>query len=257
MASRFSAAPRTVCPVCTKTVYMNDEVRIGENLVLHKTCFRCSHCNKVLSNTNFSTYEGIYYCKPHFMALFKARGKYDDLGATGDATRLRASISGPPPSASSYDASPFSATVGANSGFKLPTGNKKGDMNSALRTRNPEAVKTVIDKKGYHVMFSSGVDGVTALETAFTTGNIESGRIMVKLIAAALQGGEFVWEKPAEDNKEDAPAAAPAEEHHHQSHAQAHEPDPEPYSNAQDVVHEYSGNAYEPEAEPQPQSYDY
>jgi len=246
----FIPSARIICPVCSQTVYPNDEVRISENLILHKTCFRCSQCNKVLQNTNFSTYEGDYYCKPHFMSLFKARGKYDDLAATSSlSTTMRHSFK------TENDTKTLSATMGAEpvaSGFS-----KKGDLNSALRTRNSLAVQGVIDKKGLHVMFSSGADGITAIETAFTTGNLECGRVMLKEIAAALQGQEFVWEKaPEADNKEES---APAEEHHnHAGHNHfEHEvprtdlPEQEPgtFLNTQDV---FSMSDPAPELPPEP-----
>jgi hypothetical protein len=66
------------CHSCHKNVYPSEELRVDEE-VYHKTCFRCKHCNQMVSNTNFSQFKGVIYCKPHFMALFKTRGKYDDL----------------------------------------------------------------------------------------------------------------------------------------------------------------------------------
>jgi len=235
----FVAAPRVVCPVCSQTVYVNDEVRIAENVVLHKTCLRCKQCNKVLQNTNFSLYEGTYYCKPHFLALFKARGKYEDLNPESNFAQTHRQ------SLSSYGRddvkAPSSPTSGASDSLSTLKG-KKSDLASALRSRNVQAVHSIIEKKGLGVMFAAGGDGITSIESAFTTGNLECGRLMLKVIADALQGQEFVWEKPDADTGTHTPAeekhAAPVSAAAFSSHF-APEPEPEP-------VHHH----HEPEPEP-------
>jgi hypothetical protein len=42
----------------------------------HKQCFRCKHCNNVLSLGGFATINADPYCKPHYMELFKSKGNY-------------------------------------------------------------------------------------------------------------------------------------------------------------------------------------
>lgn len=45
---------------------------------VHKTCFKCSHCQTQLRLENYTTSEGVLYCTPHFKQLFIARGNYDE-----------------------------------------------------------------------------------------------------------------------------------------------------------------------------------
>jgi len=56
------------------------EKMVADNVVYHKSCFRCTHCNRVLSLGNY-TANGVSklpYCKPHFLQLFKEKGNYDE-----------------------------------------------------------------------------------------------------------------------------------------------------------------------------------
>ena len=46
--------------------------------IFHKTCIRCSSCNKVLSLGNYSSLDGKFYCKAHYDQLFKTKGNYDE-----------------------------------------------------------------------------------------------------------------------------------------------------------------------------------
>ena len=50
------------CQKCEKTVYPMERVAVDE-LVFHKTCFRCGECNKVLSLGTYAALKGVYYCK--------------------------------------------------------------------------------------------------------------------------------------------------------------------------------------------------
>jgi len=65
------------CAVCTKTVYQMEQVAI-DGLVMHDKCFKCAHCNKKLSPGTCSSIYGKFYCKPHFMSLFKSKGNYNE-----------------------------------------------------------------------------------------------------------------------------------------------------------------------------------
>jgi len=71
------------CAKCEKTVYALEAVT-ALNKTFHKTCFRCKHCDNVISLKSFSAIEGEPYCKPHYLALFKSRGTYS--GITGAAS---------------------------------------------------------------------------------------------------------------------------------------------------------------------------
>lgn len=190
----FVAAPKTLCIACSKTVYVNEELRIGEGLVYHKSCFRCTHCSKTLSNTNFSNYNGVIYCKPHFMALFKTRGKYDDLaqGSSASAAVLEARSA-----RSQTMAADFSRTQP----ISLVSQTSKKDLNSVLRTRNADAVQALIDKKGLGICFKAGFDGASPIEVAFTTGNVACGRVMLKALEDALKSGSYQLEKAGDDEE--------------------------------------------------------
>jgi hypothetical protein len=73
--SKFSGAER--CMVCEQRVYFSEKLTADEK-VFHKTCFRCSHCKKVLSLGTYASLEGKLYCKPHFKQLFKLKGNYNE-----------------------------------------------------------------------------------------------------------------------------------------------------------------------------------
>ncbi|KAL1809007.1 hypothetical protein ACET3Z_025997 [Daucus carota] len=64
------------CKVCEKTVYPM-ELLSADGVDFHKACFRCTHCKGTLKLGNFSSMEGVLYCKPHFEQLFKESGNYN------------------------------------------------------------------------------------------------------------------------------------------------------------------------------------
>ncbi|KAL5210578.1 hypothetical protein ABZP36_006201 [Zizania latifolia] len=64
------------CKVCTKTVYPMDQLST-DGVVFHRSCFKCHHCKSTLSLGNYSSIEGVPYCKPHFEQLFKETGSYN------------------------------------------------------------------------------------------------------------------------------------------------------------------------------------
>ncbi|KAK6123401.1 hypothetical protein DH2020_042859 [Rehmannia glutinosa] len=61
------------CKACEKTVYLVDQLT-ADTKVYHKACFRCHHCKGTLKLSNYCSYEGVLYCKPHFDQLFKMTG---------------------------------------------------------------------------------------------------------------------------------------------------------------------------------------
>merc|ERR1712000_553467 len=65
------------CAVCEKTVYFSERIAIDSD-VFHKTCLRCTECNKVLSLGNYAALQGKFFCKPHFKQLFQLKGNYDE-----------------------------------------------------------------------------------------------------------------------------------------------------------------------------------
>ncbi|GKV14256.1 hypothetical protein SLEP1_g25157 [Rubroshorea leprosula] len=64
------------CKACEKTVYLVDQLA-ADNKVYHKACFRCHHCKGTLKLSNYCSFEGVLYCKPHFDQLFKMTGSLD------------------------------------------------------------------------------------------------------------------------------------------------------------------------------------
>ncbi|CAI8016584.1 LIM domain-containing protein 2 [Geodia barretti] len=65
------------CDVCKKTVYAMERLE-ADKLVYHKTCFKCSVCNKTLGVGTYAALHGVIYCKVHFKQLFKIKGNYDE-----------------------------------------------------------------------------------------------------------------------------------------------------------------------------------
>ncbi|KAJ6970442.1 hypothetical protein NC653_034894 [Populus alba x Populus x berolinensis] len=76
--ARKEANKRTTqkCKACDKTVYLVDQLTV-DNKFYHKACFRCHHCKGTLKLSNYSSFEGVLYCKPHFDQLFKMTGSLD------------------------------------------------------------------------------------------------------------------------------------------------------------------------------------
>ncbi|PWA65110.1 GATA type zinc finger transcription factor family protein [Artemisia annua] len=64
------------CKACGKTVYPV-ELLSADGIDYHKSCFKCSHCKGTLKLSNYSSMEGVLYCKPHFEQLFKESGNFN------------------------------------------------------------------------------------------------------------------------------------------------------------------------------------
>lgn len=95
-------APKT-CAECGKMVYKVEELTVDDK-TFHKLCFRCAHCHRELTKTNYAyaANEDSFYCKVHYAELFggdlnvavtsiektdnpaKDIDKEDGLGATTD-----------------------------------------------------------------------------------------------------------------------------------------------------------------------------
>ncbi|KAJ0246531.1 LIM domain-containing protein PLIM2c [Hirschfeldia incana] len=73
------------CKACDKTVYVMDLMTL-EGMPYHKSCFRCSHCNGTLAISNYSSMDGVLYCKPHFEQLFKESGNFSKNFQTAGKT---------------------------------------------------------------------------------------------------------------------------------------------------------------------------
>ncbi|KVH93351.1 Zinc finger, LIM-type [Cynara cardunculus var. scolymus] len=64
------------CAVCEKTVYLVDRL-VADHRTYHKACFRCHHCNRTLKLSNYNSFDGVVYCRPHFDQLFKRTGSLE------------------------------------------------------------------------------------------------------------------------------------------------------------------------------------
>ncbi|KAH0465685.1 hypothetical protein IEQ34_005788 [Dendrobium chrysotoxum] len=76
MASSAFGGTTQKCTACGKTVYWVDQL-VADNRFFHKTCFRCHHCKRTLKLSDYSSFEGVLYCKPHYDQLFKMTGSLD------------------------------------------------------------------------------------------------------------------------------------------------------------------------------------
>jgi hypothetical protein len=65
------------CKYCGKAVYAMEKGE-ADGMVFHKTCFRCSTCNKMVKMGSYASLEGKIYCKAHFKQLFKLKGNYNE-----------------------------------------------------------------------------------------------------------------------------------------------------------------------------------
>ncbi|KAJ0255616.1 LIM domain-containing protein PLIM2c [Hirschfeldia incana] len=89
------------CKACDKTVYAMDLMTL-EGMPYHKSCFRCSHCNGTLVISNYSSMDGVLYCKPHFEQLFKESGNFSKNFQTGGKTEKSNEMTRAPSKLSSF-----------------------------------------------------------------------------------------------------------------------------------------------------------
>ena len=76
-----SAAPK--CFVCTKSVYPQEKLTVDKH-ILHKWCFKCAHCQRTLTISNFAAVNQKLYCKTHYLELFRSSGgSYEVFGDAG------------------------------------------------------------------------------------------------------------------------------------------------------------------------------
>ncbi|OWM88224.1 LIM domain-containing protein PLIM2c-like [Punica granatum] len=83
------------CKACDKTVYVVDLLTL-EGVPYHKSCFRCSHCNGMLVMSNYSSMDGVLYCKTHFEQLFKESGDFSKNFHTAKSSERQNDLSRAP-----------------------------------------------------------------------------------------------------------------------------------------------------------------
>ncbi|KAI3494964.1 hypothetical protein L1887_37039 [Cichorium endivia] len=47
-----------------------------DGVTYHKSCFKCTHCKGTLVMSNYSSMDGVLYCRTHFEQLFKESGNF-------------------------------------------------------------------------------------------------------------------------------------------------------------------------------------
>jgi len=63
------------CSVCGKSAYANESVRVNGHV--HEKCFKCSHCGKSLSLSDYGSDQGKLFCSYHFKKI--TYGKHYDV----------------------------------------------------------------------------------------------------------------------------------------------------------------------------------
>lgn len=59
----------------------------ADGVVYHKSCFRCNHCKGTLKLSNYSSLEGVLYCKPHLKQLVKETGSFNKILQPSEKSR--------------------------------------------------------------------------------------------------------------------------------------------------------------------------
>ncbi|KAL2251731.1 LIM domain-containing protein PLIM2c [Sesamum indicum] len=83
------------CKACDKTVYFVDLLS-ADGAIFHRSCFKCSHCKGTLVMSNYSSMDGVLYCKPHFEQLFKESGNFSKNFQTGAKSERENSLTRTP-----------------------------------------------------------------------------------------------------------------------------------------------------------------
>jgi len=76
--SRLGGSP--LCPRCGKAVYFAEE-RIALGKKFHKSCFKCSACNKLMDSTNCTEHDEQLFCKTCYGRKFGPAGYGFGMGA--------------------------------------------------------------------------------------------------------------------------------------------------------------------------------
>jgi len=208
------------CKECGKTVYAMEELKVKEDASYHKWCFKCSYCHKTLSNTNYTEFQGTIYCKPHFIALFKTRGKYDDL-ITGVASSALSALSPGRDERSASAAPVLSSTAPASSylsSLKKTTSPEKKDIFHFIRLRKLPDVEELLKYQGMKILFeANGPSSATPIEYAFTCGSVDIGKNLLDKIRGliddrTLEPTEFKDEEPVPERASEPAISSPTSE---------------------------------------------
>lgn len=64
------------CPRCDKAVYFAEQMLGPGGIKYHKTCMKCTDCNKSVDSTTMADKDKVLYCKPCYGRKFGPKG-YD------------------------------------------------------------------------------------------------------------------------------------------------------------------------------------
>jgi len=82
-APKVTTSSTSKCYKCGKSVYDLEMLKACDK-IWHKGCFRCKHCDGVLSLKGFATIDSDPYCKPHYLEIFKSKGTYKAFSEAGE-----------------------------------------------------------------------------------------------------------------------------------------------------------------------------
>ncbi|CAL9137189.1 unnamed protein product, partial [Musa textilis] len=131
MASMLFGGTTQKCQACRKTVYLVDQLA-ADGRIYHRACFRCHHCRGTLKFSNYSSIEGVLYCKPHYDQLFKMTGSLDK----------------------SFEGAPKSAKIDRSSGQQGVANSRYASIFLGTQDKCVECKKTVYPIEKVHLIFS-------------------------------------------------------------------------------------------------------
>ena len=150
-----------------------------EDIVYHKACLKCSHCNGRVNLSNLAKLDGRIYCQVHFLELFRLRGSYNDFAADQEsnvpAFGVRRKSSAVPTnmqraSVHTADSSPGSPTpiLNANS------------LKQLILCGNEEELKNfLVIKSNLPQVFKREGQAHSYIEWAFQQGRLSEARLMI------------------------------------------------------------------------------
>ncbi|KAL8114200.1 LIM domain-containing protein PLIM2b-like [Apium graveolens] len=86
--SSFFTGTQDRCTACHKTVYPLEKMTMEEE-PFHKSCFKCALGGCPLTQSSYSSLNGILYCKHHFAQLFMEKGTYSHVI---EASKFRSTV---------------------------------------------------------------------------------------------------------------------------------------------------------------------
>ncbi len=129
-------------------------------------------CNRNLSLSNYSAYKGIFYCKPHFLSVFKTNGgKYDPLNKTAQVESVIKV------SEKKIEQDQVEAKIQLN----------LKEIEDVIQEGNMQKLQDLVESRGAELFFEAIQGAESAVEFAFMKGNVEMARWMIQKIQNSLK----------------------------------------------------------------------